>query len=210
VWVPDESPIHSGGCVFCSREHTRDYLLHEGRDFYVIADYAPIADAHVLLIPRDHYPHLAALPPALEEEFHALKAHIGDFVRAHYGRLTCWENGVFGQSVPHAHLHSLSIEMNTDLISLHGQSIGSLSDLRDHHARDRGHYFLVEHAGIGRVMPPDPQLYWRIISDAKGRNGGTWQYAAAERRIHGRAQVEALIDRWRRHHAEAPVPGNPP
>jgi histidine triad (HIT) family protein len=204
--VPDQSPVHAGECPFCNRDQTSDYLLHEGRDFYVVADYAPVADAHLLLIPRDHYPHLAALPPALEDEFHALKAHIGDFIREHYGRLTYWENGIFGQSVPHAHLHSLSVEMDTDLISQHGAPVESLSDLRAHYTENDGHYFLVEHAGVGRVMPPDAQLYWSIISDAKVRNGGTWQYTAAERRIHGRAQVEALMQRWRDEHAEAPLP----
>jgi diadenosine tetraphosphate (Ap4A) HIT family hydrolase len=199
--VPDESPLETGDCAFCDRQVTRDYVLHEGRDFYVIADYAPVADAHLLLIPRGHYPHLAAVPQALEDEFHTLKTLIGDFVRAQYGHITYWENGVFGQSVPHAHLHSLSVEMDTDLISRHGAPFGSLSDLRAHHATNPSHYFLVEHEGVGRVMPPDPELYWSIISDAKLRNGGTWRFNAAERRVHGRAQVEALMQRWRKHHA---------
>jgi diadenosine tetraphosphate (Ap4A) HIT family hydrolase len=198
--MPDESPIQAGECPFCDRQHTLDHVLHEGRDFYVIADFAPVADAHLLLIPRAHYPHLAAVPAELDEEFHALKAQIGDFVREHYGRITYWENGVFGQSVPHAHLHSISVAMDTDLISLHGAPFATLADLRAHHAADPGHYFLVEHQGIGRVMPPDPQLYWSIISDAKARNGGTWQFNASERRIHGRKQVEALMQRWREHH----------
>ena len=200
--MPDQSPHRNGDCPFCNRDQTKDYLLYEGRDFYVVADYAPVADAHLLLIPRNHYPHLASIPPDLEDEFHALKDHIGDFVREHYSRLTYWENGVFGQSVPHAHLHSLSVAMDTSLISQHGTLVESLSDLRAHHAENDGHYFYVEHDGIGRVMPPDAQLYWSIISDAKVRNGGTWQYTAAERRVHGRAQVEALMQRWREHHAD--------
>jgi histidine triad (HIT) family protein len=203
--VPDQSPVHIGECPFCNRELTKDYLLYEGRDFFVVADFAPVADAHILLIPKQHYPHLAAIPPELEEEFDALKAHIGEFVREQYGRLTNWENGVFGQSVPHAHLHFLSVEMDTSLISQYGAPIESLSDLRAHHAENESHYFLVEHAGVGRVMPPDAQLYWSIISDAKVRNGGSWQYTAAERRVHGRPQVEALIQRWREHHAGSPL-----
>jgi diadenosine tetraphosphate (Ap4A) HIT family hydrolase len=200
--MPDESPVHAGPCPFCDREQTANYLLHEGQDFFVIADFAPVADAHILLIPKQHFPHLAAIPSELEEEFQALKTHIGDFVRTHYGRLTNWENGVFGQSVPHAHLHFLSVEMDKDLIAQHGAPVQSLSDLREHHAKHASHYFLVEHAGVGRVIPPDPQIYWSIISDAKTRNGGTWRYTAAERRVQGRAQVEALIHRWREHHYE--------
>ena len=205
--MPDASPFQTGDCAFCNRHLTQDYVLHEGNDFYVIADHAPVAEAHLLLIPRGHYPHLAAIPPELEDEFQSLKARIGDFVRAHYGRISYWENGVFGQSVPHAHLHSLSVEMDTELISRHGAAFETLADLRAHHAANEGHYFLVEHEGIGRVMPPDPQLYWRIISDAKLRNGGTWRYSASERRVQGRSQVEALMRRWREDdHGDAPEP----
>lgn len=199
--MPDQSPRQTGACAFCDRDATRAYLLHEARDFYVIADHAPVAEAHVLLIPRAHYPHLAALPPELEEEFHELKGQIGDFVRSQYGRVTYWENGVFGQSVPHAHLHSISVAVNTDLISRHGAPVATLSDLRAHHAASPGHYFLVEHEGVGRVMPPDPTLYWEIISDAKARNGGTWRFGPEERKLHGQAQVLALMQRWREHHA---------
>ena len=205
--MPDESPLTAGACPFCDTDQTSEYRLHDGRDFYVVADFAPVADAHLLLIPKRHFPHLAAVPPELEEEFHSLKTHIGDFVQLHYGRLTHWENGVFGQSVPHAHLHFISVDMDTRLLQQHGAPIGSLSDLRAHHQRHADNYFFVEHDGVGRVMPPDPQLYWQIISDAKARNGGTWRYTAAERRIQGREQVQALIDRWREHHAETPLPG---
>lgn len=207
--MPDESPAQTGACPFCTRERTREYLLHEGDDFYVIADFAPIAAAHILLIPRAHYPHLAAIPSALESEFHALKTHIGDFVREHFGTLTYWENGVFGQSVPHAHLHSLSVEMDARLIAQHGNPVASLSDLREHQAGNKGPYFFVEHAAVGRVMPPDPQLYWSIISDAKVRNGGTWQYTAAERRVHGRQQVQDLMALWRKHHKDSSLGASP-
>ena len=201
--MPDESPLQTGRCTFCDSAQTEPNLLYEGRDFFILADAAPVADAHLLLIPRRHYPHLAAIPPELEAEFLALKAQIGDFVHSNYGRLTYWENGVFGQSVPHAHLHSISVDVDTTLIAEHGAPVDSLSDLRAHHAATESHYFLVEHEGVARVLPPDPQLYWSVISDAKVRNGGSWQYTAAERRIHGRAQVEALMERWREHHEDS-------
>lgn len=203
--MPDESPIHHGACPFCDREQTSRYLLHEGDEFFVIADFAPVADAHLLLIPRRHFPHLAAIPPELEPEFESLKEQVGTFVRGQYGRLTHWENGVFGQSVPHAHLHFISVEMDTELLNRHGAPIASLADLRAHHQRYESHYFLVEHEGVGRVMPPDAQLYWNIISDAKARNGGAWQYTAAERRLRCGDQVQALMRRWREHHSQTPA-----
>ena len=129
--MPDESTLDIGDCAFCDPDATSPYRLHEGRHFYVVADHAPVAEAHLLLIPKVHYPHLAALPPELDEEFHALKAHLGDFVRGNYGRLTYWENGVFGQSVPHAHLHTIAVDLDTALFERHGDVIDDgLASLR--------------------------------------------------------------------------------
>jgi diadenosine tetraphosphate (Ap4A) HIT family hydrolase len=196
--MPDQSVPETGECAFCDPEATRAYRLHEGRDFYVIADHAPVAEAHLLLIPRQHYPHLAALPPELDAEFHALKSHLGDYVRSHYGRLTYWENGVFGQSVPHAHLHTIAIEMDTTLFEHQGEAIGDLPSMRSQWRQRGGHYFMVEHEGIGRLMPPDPDLYVRIIRHARERNGGMWRYAAPERKLHAQPVVEAMIARWRK------------
>jgi hypothetical protein len=56
---------------------------------------------------------------------------------------------------------------------------------------------MVEHEGIGRLMPPDPDLYVRIIRHARERNGGMWRYAAPERKLHAQPVVEAMIARWR-------------
>jgi diadenosine tetraphosphate (Ap4A) HIT family hydrolase len=194
--MPDESRPEFGDCAFCDPEATKAYRLFEGRDFYVVADHAPVADAHLLLIPRAHYSHLAALPPELDEEFHALKSRLGDFVRSEYGRLTYWENGVFGQSVPHAHLHAIAVEMDTALFEPHGDAIDGLASMRSQWERRGGHYFMVEHEGVGRFMPPDPDLYVRIIRHAKERNGGMWRYAAPERKLHAQPVVQAMIERW--------------
>ncbi len=194
--MPDETPLDTGDCAFCDPEATKPYRLHEGRDFYVIADHAPVAEGHLLLIPKQHYPHLAALPPDLDEEFRALKSHLGEFVREHYGRLTYWENGVFGQSVPHAHLHSIAIDLDTALFESHGETVNDLPSMRTQWQARGGHYFMVEHEGVGRLMPPDPELYVRIIRDAKERNGGMWRYAAPERKLHAQPVVAAMIARW--------------
>src|SRR5688572_7239008 len=195
--MPDESSLERGDCAFCDSEATKAYRLYEGRDFYVVADHAPVAEAHLLLIPKQHYPHLAALPPELDEEFHALKAHLGDYVRSHYGRLTYWENGVFGQSVPHAHLHTIAVDLDTTLFERHGDVIDDgIASMRSYWQARGGHYFMVEHEGIGRFMPPDPDLYIRIIRHAKERNGGMWRYAAPERKLHAEPVVQAMIASW--------------
>lgn len=202
--MPDESPRQEIDCAFCDRWATKDTLLYEGENFYAIADFAPVSEAHILLIPHHHYPHLGALPPSLDEEFHTMKGRIGRFVQEQYGRLAYWENGVFGQSVPHAHLHSIALELDTSVYETHGVACQSLADLRSHHSRGESHYFFVEHTGVGRVLPPDPELYSRVIRHARERNGGIWRYNPMERRMHGRPIVAEMIQRWRTHFEPPP------
>ena len=51
--MPDQNaPEPDGACPFCNRDLIHNTFLHEGRDFFIIADYAPLAEAHLLLIPR--------------------------------------------------------------------------------------------------------------------------------------------------------------
>jgi histidine triad (HIT) family protein len=195
--VPDLNDPESGACAFCNRETTRDSLLYEGRDFYVIADHAPIAEAHLLLIPRDHYPHLAALPSHLHDEFESLKALLGDFVRGSYGSLTFWENGVFGQSVPHAHLHVISVNFDASVYAPHGHDVTGIAGLKERY--DGGHYFMIEQQGLARLLPPDWELYLSIVRFARNSRPTNWRFDRDERRLRGGPIVEAMKQRWRAH-----------
>jgi histidine triad (HIT) family protein len=198
--VPDLNEPESGACAFCNRDATRDTLLYEGRDFYVIADHAPIAEAHLLLIPRDHYPHLAALPSHLHDEFESLKALLGDFVLGGYGSLTYWENGVFGQSVPHAHLHAISVNFDPTVYAAHGHAFEGISGLQERHAAtDGSHYFFIEQQGQAHILPPDWELYLSIVRFARNSRPINWRFDRDERRLRGGPIVEAMKQRWREH-----------
>jgi diadenosine tetraphosphate (Ap4A) HIT family hydrolase len=192
--MPDLNQPETGACVFCNRDATRSTLLYEGRDFYVIADFAPIAEAHLLLIPCEHYPHLAALPPELHDEFESLKAVLGEFVLSNYGQLTFWENGVFGQSVPHAHLHLMGLEFDPEIYRSHGRSFNGIAGLREEH--DGGHYFTIEQAGEARLLPPDWELYLSIVRFARHSRPINWRFDRDERKARGGPIIEAMKQRW--------------
>lgn len=195
--MPDLNEPETGDCTFCDRERTRPTLLYEGRDFYVIADNAPIAEAHLLLIPREHYPYLAALPPELDDEFEYLKALLGGFVQSNYGALTFWENGVFGQSVPHAHLHAFSIAFDPVIYRDKGLAFSGIAGLREHHAANgRGHYFMIERENEARLLPPDWDLFMRIIHFARDSRPVNWRYPRHERLQRSGPIIEALMRRW--------------
>ena len=193
--MPDLNPIETGACAFCDRASTRHTLLYEGRDFYIIADHAPIAEAHLLLIPRDHFPHLAALPSHLHEEFESLKSLIGDFITRHYGALTFWENGIFGQSVPHAHLHAISVSFDPHLYIKKGAGFSDIAGMQAQH--DGGHYFTIEQQGHGRLLPPDWDLYLSIVTFARNTRPINWRFNREERLQRAGPIVEAVKQRWR-------------
>jgi len=195
--MPDQGPLETGPCPFCDVAALRTLLL-QSPNFIVIGDFAPIAAAHLLLIPREHYPHLAAVPPDLEQEFEGLKRQLRDFVEGHYGSVLFWENGVFGQSVPHAHLHAVSISLDTSLFADAGPAFSGLADLRRLHAREPRHYFTLEQGGVTRYLPPDPQLYVRIIHHGQSVSPH-WLPNREERRRRGSAVFEALRERWESH-----------
>jgi diadenosine tetraphosphate (Ap4A) HIT family hydrolase len=200
--MPDQNaPEPDNACPFCNRPLTQNTFLHEGRDFFIIADHAPLAEAHLLLIPRHHFPHLAALPPDLDAEFEELKAMVGDFVKRNYGSLTYWENGVFGQSVPHAHLHALSLSLDPALYVDEGPSFDALTGLRERFAENPSPYFVIEHDREARLLPPDRDLYRRIIQYASQNHGGQWLLTRDDRRTQGQVLVQALKTKWEREFA---------
>lgn len=196
--MPDLNELETGDCAFCDRERTRPTFLYEGSNFYVIADHAPIAEAHLLLIPHEHYPYLAALPPQLDDEFESLKALLGRFVQENYGALTFWENGVFGQSVPHAHLHAFSIAFDPVIYRDEGLAFSGIAGLRECHAASgEERYFTIERESEARLLPPDWDLYLRIIQFARDSRPVNWRYPRHERRERSGPMIEALMQRWR-------------
>jgi diadenosine tetraphosphate (Ap4A) HIT family hydrolase len=201
--MPDLNPPERGDCPFCDLDRVRNTLLYEAPNFIVIADYAPVHDAHILLSPRRHLPHLAALPPELDAEFEALKGTVGDFVRGQNGGLTFWENGVFGQSVPHAHQHIVSLSLPSSVYEARGPAFAGVDGLRQRY-REGPHdtYFTIEQAE-GRFLPPDWDLYMRVVVSARETHE-LWQYRRDGRRERAGPYIEALKQRWQR---ERPLDG---
>ena len=200
--MPDLNPLETGHCAFCNRAATRSSLLYEGQNFYVIADHAPIAEAHLLLIPYEHYPHLAALPPELHAEFEHLKQVLGDFVLRNYGALLYWENGVFGQSVPHAHLHTISVSFDPHPYAGEGAPFSGIAGLQELHEADGGHYFMIEQRGEARRLPPDWDLYMRVVNFARSSRPLNWRFDRHERQRRGSAIVEEVMRAWRQEMAD--------
>jgi diadenosine tetraphosphate (Ap4A) HIT family hydrolase len=148
-------------CPFCTLR-ARPHIMREYADFYVMADVAPLVEGHTLIIARPHLRCLGVMPRELDEQFLAIKGQVGRFLRRTYGvEPVFWEHGIFGQSVPHLHLHCIPLPLPRTVPQVGLPVAGAPTDL--HAVRTwfagRGHYWYAEQDGRGYLCPPDPDAY---------------------------------------------------
>ena len=97
-------------CLFCkfSKSEIPVPKLFEDQDIFVIADIAPQAPAHLLLIPRKHYENGAEVAQKDPQAAAKLLVKAGEIAQekglSGY-RLTFNTGAEAGQTVFHAHLH---------------------------------------------------------------------------------------------------------
>lgn len=98
-------------CVFCAivRGEVPSVRILETERALALLDIAPLAEGHLLLIPKDHYATLETVPPAHLSEVTALLVPLARAVRRVLGcdgYNVLQNNGaVAGQAVPHVHFH---------------------------------------------------------------------------------------------------------
>jgi len=100
-------------CIFCriAAGEVPAQVLHRDPEFLAIADLRPQAPTHVLVLPRAHWPSLAAAPAGQAELLGRLLLCCRDLA-AQFGlaegyRVVLNTGADGGQTVPHLHLHLL-------------------------------------------------------------------------------------------------------
>jgi diadenosine tetraphosphate (Ap4A) HIT family hydrolase len=205
------NPRDHQGCAFCS-PNLLDTILAETEHFRVVADFAPLVEGHILIMPREHFACYGAVPLAYESELIALKRRVARFFRARYRPAVFFEHGVFHQTVFHAHLHAFPFgPINLRLLELAQPDGRAIAGLADVHAwyQERGHYFYLEqpratHAPLeAAIFPPEEERYFHVlhsIREQSGRAGG-WRPAAV-RRLQAAPHMAALEATWRAYERE--------
>lgn len=189
-------------CAFCNPGELA-CILHETPHFWLAADRAPLVEAHLLIIPKQHYTCYGDVPAALDEELFALKHLTRQFFTQFYDPPVFWEHGIFRQTVFHAHLHCFpwgNIEYNLQA-GVHAQVVTSQDDVRRWYA-GRGQYFYLEDSSLALLFPPEIDRYLRIIKSVFLRGmtlrGGSAQMRPPEQRIiEGRPLIQAVVAKWR-------------
>ncbi len=198
----------AGTCVFCDRE-ALTIVLAETEHFIVLADNAPLVEGHTLIIPRQHFDCFGAVPAALDDDLLALKARVARFCAAVYRPASFFEHGVFGQSVPHAHLHVAPLGPSG--LSVHalahpdGRVVAGPADVRAWYAT-HGHYVYLESppdpaapfVTEAAVFPPREGPYARVLMMLRERSHvyNPWQPQFV-RRMQGAPKMRALAEKWR-------------
>ena len=206
-------PARSQDCVFCNPTSLSHILLKTER-FLLVADYAPLVEGHMLIIPRAHYACYGALPLEIEPELVDLKRRVARFFRAKYRPAVFFEHGVFRQTVFHAHLHALPFgPINLQLFELahpDGRPVAGLADLRAWY-NERGHYFYVEQPRLpdraleAAVFPPEEERYFRALRTIREQTDAISGFRPpAVRRVEGVAHVQALARSWAQFDGETP------
>src|SRR5262249_28481660 len=149
-------PRPHAACPFCNRGQ-RPHIMHMTDEFFVMADIAPLVEGHTLIIARQHLRCLGDMPPHLDEKFLELKGVVGRFLRRTYGgERVFWEHGIFGQSVPHAHMHAIPLPIPRAVLRV-GEALPAQPTDLDAIRRwfsERGHYWYVEQEGRGYLCAP--------------------------------------------------------
>jgi diadenosine tetraphosphate (Ap4A) HIT family hydrolase len=119
--------------------------LETTRNFYAVCDVHPLAEGHVLIIPKNHYSCAGEYPGEILMEFMSLYDKVSNFIKKQYGTLASFEHGIIGQTVFHSHVHILPFKGKvTDIVPEGGNRIKplpSLFDLRELFEKEKGYLF---------------------------------------------------------------------
>ncbi|GCE16508.1 HIT family protein [Dictyobacter kobayashii] len=189
-------------CTFCQVENIESLTMKETQNLRLVADYAPLIEGHILIIPKQHYTCYGDVPASLDDEIYALKQEVRHFFELNYAEPVYWEHGIFHQTVYHAHLHCFPIgplvydlEQSGLGLRVHGQD-----NIRRWH-QEHGHYFYLEDAHHGYLFPPNPEDYTFIIKNELGpavaahSNYKGWRMPQ-ERQIEGKPLIASVMARW--------------
>ena len=192
-------------CVFCQPE-ILEGILEETEHLFLLADNAPLVEGHVLIVPREHYACYGAVPPMLDTEYLEMKTTVLQFMRDCYRVPIFFEHGVYRQTVAHAHLHALPLDVSRrpadQTLIQKGLPAGSQEEVRRWFATN-GDYFYLErpdanhNTHIGTIFPPDERVYFRVQAVLRegAENHGGWLPQTVRRQI-GRPKMERLRETW--------------
>ena len=170
-------------CVFCDRSQFEERLCGETNDFWIIATLGQITDGgYVLLVPKRHVECVGAMTSKEIKLLEKLLIKISDALLKEYSfsSPTLFEHGIVGQTIKHAHLHvvPVNLDITNRIIRDFSRNVfliqKSLSQFRMACKKIQKPYILWEDFTVGGLkafLSPDaPLQYLRtVVAEALGR-----------------------------------------
>lgn len=157
--------------------------LFESRNFVAMPSLGSIVEGWVLLVPKNHFVSVGALPPELLEEMESMKSHVVTNLTGRYGDLCAFEHGPsekgrkVGCGVDHAHLHIVPIDFDLATWSAPylppgvGWKEGDFSDCRAAFLQGHDYLYFEQPLGSGRIAVHDKfgsQIFRKAIAARTG------------------------------------------
>jgi ATP adenylyltransferase len=161
-----------------------DTAVLESSNFVALPSLGSLVEGWLLLIPKQHYLSMGALPVALVSEMEEMKAQLGEQVKSRFGEVCIFEHGPafesrnVGCSVDHAHLHlvplTFDIEEAARPFMPHDSewSKASWSECQEAHLAGRDYLYFEQPFGYGRISTHTDfgsQVFRKAIASQIGR-----------------------------------------
>lgn len=164
-------------------------VLYENQRFIIIPSLGPVADCHLLVLPKKHVSSYAALDTESLYYAEKLIRQTSCLVKRKFGSSMVFEHGTLDSEIHssascfHAHMHIVSCPysivplLRNDELKL--RKINSLCSLKDQYVRNRPYFFYQEYPNYAFVMDDTIQRsqYLRILvaTVLKRAETGDWK-----------------------------------
>jgi len=171
------------GNIFYSFTGKRNYIMRETQHFVVLPSLGMFIEGFLLMVPKEHYLSLGALPENLFVELYELKEFVIKLYHDIYnkppiffehGSTSCMRRG--GACVEHAHLQSVPLkkDLKPELIRLLGSplEINKYEDLRNLYAKDQPYIFYERFDGkmfVWEVSILPSQFFRQVLAKEIGK-----------------------------------------
>jgi diadenosine tetraphosphate (Ap4A) HIT family hydrolase len=180
----DSAPIRK----FITREELHNEVLLENSDFAVIADVAPLAPGHSLIITKRHLLAMSKLSAEGMSALDALRKGLASRLRSLYSKpVIAFEHGLCNRAlspscgIDHAHLHAVPTELDIGDLVRHDFEVTELDSIAQlpklSGGRNEYLMYINDNERMVIAFPPQTssQYFRRRLAESLGRRMWNWQ-----------------------------------
>jgi diadenosine tetraphosphate (Ap4A) HIT family hydrolase len=117
-------------CNFCNvkpgdKSQIYERTIIETPNFRVFPTLGQIAEGYLLIVPKEHYACVGAMPEPVLDEMIELKDEVDRRLTEAYQKPIFFEHGVIGQTVLHAHMHAVPCKPDNYMMRFFDYNLGN-------------------------------------------------------------------------------------